>query len=105
MIPRDDPERSAFSIARVIGILGKLDASLPVSRDEVHYVLAWREDAYAQRGIAIVGPATARIGDRVMAGEDVPLEQLQSALYEVWSGPLSRYFHPPEWQEAELEPA
>jgi hypothetical protein len=105
MTPRDNPERPTFSFARVIGILGKFEPGLPVSQDEWHYVLAWREDTYAQQGVALVTPATARIGERVLAGENVGLSELQAALYDIWSGALCRYFQPPKWEKVEFEPA
>ena len=102
MTPRDNPERSTFSLTRVVGILGKIEAGQPVSQHEWHYVLAWREDAYAQQGIALVTPATARIGDRAVAGQNVPLSELEAALYDIWSGALGRYFAPPPIEELEL---
>jgi len=94
-----------FSTALALGIVGKLGAGLPVSRQERGYALAWVEDALAREGIALVTAATARIGQRVAACENVSLSELESALYDIWSGALGKYFQPPEWQEAELEPA
>jgi hypothetical protein len=94
-----------FSTVLALGIIGKLEAGLPVSRQERGYALAWVEDALAREGIALVTAATARIGKRVAACENVSLSELESALYDIWSGALGKYFQPPEWQEAELEPA
>ena len=95
-----------FSTALALGIVGKLEAGLPVkSRQERGYALAWVEDVLAREGIALVTAATARTGQRVSACENISLSELESALYDIWSGALGKYFRPPEWQEAELEPA
>ena len=64
--------------------------------------MATAEDAAARAGFGAVTAQTVAIAERVEAGENVPLSELEAALLDVWSGPLSLYFTPPTWDELEI---
>ena len=57
------------------------------------------EDIFARRGIAFVTRRTAEIVERVEVGEYVSLEDIEGALYDYHSGPITKYFPPPEDDE------
>jgi hypothetical protein len=102
MRPRPDVHPPPVDFGRISAMLAQHEAGLLSPLEEIE-LDALIEDHLARQGTAVVTRATARIIEKIEAGEDVTLQEIGAAMYSVWSGAISEYWQP-EPIEPELEP-
>jgi hypothetical protein len=73
-------------------ILDRCASGLPVTNAENQLADEWCEDLLACHGRAVVSRASYQIVERFEAGLPVTLNELESVLYEIYSGPFGEYF-------------